>query len=98
MQTLSAIFKDRPMPVTKSAVWWTEFVLRHDNIVDYLRPPNVGQAWWVKRQIDVWIFAVVLVLTLITLLLYVNYLLLKKLLFLFLKNGTKNSRTKEKKN
>lgn len=98
MQKLSVIFKDRPMQVTKSAVWWTEFVLRHDNVVDYLRPPSVGQPWWVKRQIDVWIFAVVLVLTLITTFLALSYLLLKKVIFLFLKNNSKNFKNKEKEN
>lgn len=98
MQTLSSFLKDRPMPVTTNAVWWTEFVLRHDNIEDYLRPPSVGQAWWVKRQIDVWIFAAVLVLALTTILSYMTYLFVMQVIRSLFKNTSKTIITKEKTN
>lgn len=36
-----------------TAVWWTEYVLRHEDTA-HLRPAGNDQYWFVRRQIDVW--------------------------------------------
>lgn len=55
MTKLSQAFKDRPTPPLETAVWWTEYILRHDNSNEYLVPLSIRQSWWKRRQIDVWL-------------------------------------------
>lgn len=55
MKTLSNLFRDRPQKPLQTALWWTEYVLRHsDEELKALRPLSVGQSWIVRRQLDVW--------------------------------------------
>lgn len=58
MKKVSKLFKDRPMTPVDTALWWVEFVLRHDSeeITEYLQSRSVNQSWWVRRQLDVWLF------------------------------------------
>lgn len=77
MKRLSTFYKDRPMSSRQTAFWWTEFVLRHDNINEILRPPSVQQTWWVKRQIDVWLVAALLIVLVVTLPLFVLMKIIK---------------------
>lgn len=46
------------MPPVETALWWMEFVLRHDTeeINEYLQSRSVHQSWWMRRQLDVWLF------------------------------------------
>ncbi|XP_035708366.1 UDP-glucuronosyltransferase 1-10 isoform X2 [Folsomia candida] len=53
MARQSAIFRDRPSHPVDTAVWWTEYVLRHSD-TSHLRPLSVHQPWWMKRHVDVW--------------------------------------------
>ncbi|XP_021956809.1 UDP-glucuronosyltransferase 1-7C [Folsomia candida] len=53
MKRLSTIFRDRPARPVDTAVWWTEYALRHDNAT-HLRPQSVHLPWWKKRQLDIW--------------------------------------------
>lgn len=70
MTKLSKAFRDRPSAPTETAIWWIEYILRHDNSNEYLVPHSIHQSWWKRRQIDVW-------LTLGAALSMVSYLLLK---------------------
>lgn len=80
MQRLSILFKDRPMTARQTAFWWTEFVLRYENTNEFLQPPSVHQSWWVKRQIDVWLVAIALLLIITIVPLYTTYKILKYVL------------------
>lgn len=95
MRKLQTLFKDRPMLPTKSARWWAEFVLRHDNINDFLRPPSVHQSWWVKRQIDVWIVFTLLILAIVMTLLFIIFKIVKRLLWSSSSKKLKGGRKKE---
>ena len=75
MQQLSLKFNDRPMKPVDSAVWWTEYVLRHDDHSD-LKPLGMRHNWCVRRSLDVWTFVAVAVFILMSIIAY----LLKNLL------------------
>jgi UDP:flavonoid glycosyltransferase YjiC (YdhE family) len=49
---MSKRFKDRPMSAVDTAVWWTEYVLRHDTA--HLKSPAIQQYWWQRRLLDFW--------------------------------------------
>lgn len=78
MKKVSAMFTDRLQTPLETALWWTDFVIRHSKEdLAVLRPSNVGQFWWKRRQLDVWALIVVLILAFASLLIYVMYRLLK---------------------
>jgi glucuronosyltransferase len=81
---VSRILKDRPMSAIDTAVWWTEYVLRHDTT--HLKPLNLGQSWIERRLLDVFAF----LLLIICIFSYISV----KLFFLFFKCicNSKNSR------
>ncbi|CAL8137640.1 unnamed protein product [Orchesella dallaii] len=78
MTKLTEIFKDRQIPPLENAVWWTEYILRHENTNSFLRSPSVEQTWWVRRNVDVWVVAAVGVLTVIMTSLLTFYLVVRK--------------------
>jgi len=51
----SKVFKDRPQKPLDIAVWWVEYVLRHQD-TSFLRPLSMSQTWYEKRLLDVWAF------------------------------------------
>lgn len=53
MTKLSKIFRDRPTAPLETAMWWVEYVLRHDD-TSHLRPMGHDQYWFVRRQVDIW--------------------------------------------
>jgi len=55
MTQIKKLFHDRPMSPVDTAVWWSEYVMRNDDI-SHLRPAGHNQNWFVRRQIDVWGF------------------------------------------
>ncbi|CAL8071161.1 unnamed protein product [Orchesella dallaii] len=55
MKKLQTIFRDRPMTPVDTAVWWTEYVLRTED-TSHLRPTGNYQYWFQRRQLDVWLF------------------------------------------
>jgi hypothetical protein len=63
---VSRRFKDRPMSAVDTAVWWTEYVLRHDTA--HLKSPGIWQHWWQRRLLDFWaaVFIGILLTALIT--------------------------------
>ncbi|CAG7786639.1 unnamed protein product [Allacma fusca] len=49
---ISQLSKDRPMAPVETAVWWTEYVLKHDTA--HLKSPAIKQRWWQRRMLDFW--------------------------------------------
>jgi len=55
MMEISSLFKDRPGKPLETAVWWTEYVLRHKD-TSALKPLSLYQPWYERRLLDVWLF------------------------------------------
>ena len=55
MVKLSIKFRDRLMKPVDTAVWWTEYILNHEDHSD-LKPLGMDQTWFVRRCLDVWAF------------------------------------------
>jgi len=72
MKKLSAISKDEPQSSLNRAVWWTEYVIRH-NGAKHLRSAALDLAWYQYLLLDVAAFLFILIA--ITVL--VSYLILK---------------------
>jgi glucuronosyltransferase len=71
MKKLSAISKDEPQSSLNRAVWWTEYVIRH-NGAKHLRSAAPDLAWYQYLLLDV--VAFIFILVAITVL--VSYLIL----------------------
>lgn len=73
MLKASAMFRDRPQSSLETAVWWTEYVLRHEpsDLFEFLRPDNTQQSWFSKRQLDVWLFVLIIVFLAVSVPLYI---------------------------
>ena len=74
MKKISAISKDEPESSLHRAVWWTEYVIRH-NGAKHLRSAALELAWYQYLLLDVAAFLFLLVA--ITVL--VSYLILKNI-------------------
>ena len=56
---LSVASKERPLSAIDEAMWWVDFVLRHDKEqLKLLKPLSVGQPWYIVQSLDVWAFLV----------------------------------------
>ncbi|XP_037034451.1 UDP-glucosyltransferase 2-like isoform X2 [Bradysia coprophila] len=56
MKRVSRMFIDRPQKPLETALWWTDFVIRHSKEdLSVLRPLSVDQSKWKRRQLDVWL-------------------------------------------
>lgn len=80
MNQLTKVFNDRPTPPLENAIWWIEYVLRHENIKEFLVSPSTTQPWWKRRQIDIWITCTLLLSLISFILLYFVYSLIRKVL------------------
>ncbi|CAG7726044.1 unnamed protein product [Allacma fusca] len=71
MEEASRLFKDRPENPVDTAVWWTQYILRHGP-VNALRPLGLKQTWYQRRLLDVWftIFTALVFLPLLVLILF----------------------------
>lgn len=81
MNTLTKIFKDRPMPPLENAVWWIEYLLRHEDVNQFIVSPSIQQPWWKRRQIDVWLTASLLIFLVVSPPLFVIWTLISKICF-----------------
>ncbi|ODN03742.1 UDP-glucuronosyltransferase 1-8, partial [Orchesella cincta] len=95
MTKLTEVFKDRQVSPLDTAVWWTEYILRHENSNLFLRPPSVGQSWWVKRQIDVWISLFLVFQVVFCILAYAMFLAIRKVLRHILNNPDECNKQKK---
>jgi len=85
-EELSEAFRDRPMAPLETAVYWTEYVIRHKG-APHLRYAAVGMPWYQYYLIDVLIVILLSITTSFVLL----YCLIFKVLFRLL-----NKKSKEK--
>lgn len=53
-----------------TALWWTEYVLRHKNL-DHLRSPAYHLTWYQRRLLDVWAIFIVGALLILGIILYI---------------------------
>jgi len=72
MKKLSAISKDEPQSALNRAVWWTEYVIRH-NGAKHLRSAALDLAWYQYVLLDVGAFLFLLVAITV----FISYLILK---------------------
>ncbi|KAJ6643627.1 UDP-glucosyltransferase 2 [Pseudolycoriella hygida] len=87
MKKVTSLFTDRPQNPLDTALWWTDFVIRHNKEeLATLRPLTVGLSWWKRRQLDVWITVFGSLTALLSLIIYLLYKLLK---FTFSTSSTK---------
>jgi len=70
MMEASSLFKDRPMKPLETAVWWTEYVLRHKD-VSALKSLTSHQTWHERRLLDVWLFIFSVVMGTISFLIFI---------------------------
>lgn len=81
MQKFSALSKDTPDKSLERAVWWTEYVLRH-NGAHHLRSSALELTWYQYILLDV----IGLLSVLILLVSYLTYII-AKMVFCYLKNS-----------
>lgn len=84
------------MTPVDTCVWWIEFALRHDTeeLNEYMQSRSIHQSWWVRRQIDVWVFLAFVAALVVILPSYVLY----KLLRMIVGRGDHSQMKKLKKN
>ncbi|CAL8109967.1 unnamed protein product [Orchesella dallaii] len=98
MKKVSRIFTDRPQKPLDTALWWTNFVLTHSREdLEALRPLGVGQSWWVRRQLDVWMVVLGTLAISITVTLYILLKILKCLCCASATNKSTENRADKKK-
>lgn len=78
MKKLSSRFKDRPSNATETAVYWTEYVIRHKG-AKHLRTAAVGMPWWKYYLVDVIGFILLVVISVLYVIFFVLKLIFKKL-------------------
>jgi hypothetical protein len=54
------LLRDQPEPPLARAVWWIEYMARHQG-ADHLRPASRDLAWFQVYLLDVWAFIILLV-------------------------------------
>lgn len=64
MRELSSLFRDRPLDPLENALYWTEYVLRH-NDTTHLKPLGMNRNWYQRRLLDVYLFCVISLLVII---------------------------------
>jgi glucuronosyltransferase len=55
MRLTSMRFKDRPEKPVDTAVWWVNYLFRHEDL-SFLRPRGASLYWYQRRQLDAWAF------------------------------------------
>lgn len=101
MEKVSSLFKKRPQSALDTAPWWTEYVLEHDaaDLHNFLRPLSVNQSWWVRRQLDVWLFVMIFLLVAFIIPLYIVKCIFIAVVKKAYKNGSRDKQAiKIKKN
>lgn len=87
------MFIDRPQKPLETALWWTDFVLRHSKEeLSVLRPLSVGQSKWKRRQLDVWFTILAGLVVTLLLSVYLIRILLKCLFNRFNASSSKTSK------
>ncbi|RZF47912.1 hypothetical protein LSTR_LSTR008716 [Laodelphax striatellus] len=79
MLTLSKITNDKPMPAVETAVWWIEYVLRH-NGAPHLRPACMDLAWYQYYSIDIVASIAAIAVSFLSICFYCVKMVVKKLM------------------
>jgi len=85
---LSEAFRDRPMSPLETAVYWTEYVIRHKG-APHLRSAAVGMPWYQYYLIDV----LVIVFLSVTIIVVLLYLLIFKVLLRLMNRKSKKKQS-----
>ncbi|CAG7716696.1 unnamed protein product [Allacma fusca] len=80
---VSKRFRDRPLSPLDTAVWWTEYVLRHDTA--HLRSPGVYQHWWQRRLLDFYLAILCMAFVFVGLRIYIGKIVIRFLMKMFYK-------------
>ncbi|ODN02201.1 UDP-glucuronosyltransferase 2B13, partial [Orchesella cincta] len=78
MENLQKILVDQPVMPLPTAVWCTEYVLRHPD-TSHLRPSTFHQTWYQRRLLDVWAFVFTIIVGGVVLIVFVWTFVFKKL-------------------
>jgi glucuronosyltransferase len=79
MEIRSKMFKDRPQSPIELAVYWTEFVLRHDDFSSLKPVLRMSQSIMTRNLLDVYLMAALIFLILPLILLYILVKLVKNM-------------------
>jgi len=80
MEEISISFKDIQNSPLETAVWWTEKVIRSSDFdLSLLSSLGRNQTWYIRRQLDVWLFMLVLIATPIMALLFFIFKIVSKM-------------------
>jgi glucuronosyltransferase len=90
MEKTSALFKDRPRPPIEEALWWIDYVLRHDT--SSLRPLAIQQTWLQRRLLDVWLSILLVIAIVLALVFSIKSILRFCISFSFLGSAEKLSK------
>jgi glucuronosyltransferase len=85
---MSTLFLDLPMKPMDTAVFWIEYVLRHDDF-SHLKPLARNQTWYQRRMLDVWLVLFLTLLTGILLLIMILTVIFKCLQQHYFNTGSK---------
>lgn len=88
-KALSVRFKDRPLSALDTAMFWIEYVIRN-NGADYIKNPALELSWVASSMLDVYVFVLMIILTII-------YVVLKLILISisYLKKGEPEKKLKK---
>lgn len=76
---LSEAFRDRPMSPLDTAMYWTEYVIRHKG-APHLRSSAIGMPWYQYYLIDVLLVVLLSIVAIIVLLYYLIFKVLLRLI------------------
>ncbi|KAJ9581435.1 hypothetical protein L9F63_023367, partial [Diploptera punctata] len=88
MKKLSAIYKDHPISALDSAIFWTEYVIKHGGAA-HLRPASTDLYWYQFLLFDVILALVAGALIVV----FILYFLFKKVYSVFAKKSTGKKKT-----
>ncbi|CAH1403021.1 unnamed protein product [Nezara viridula] len=91
-QKKSKIFKDKPMSQLDKAVYWVEYVLRHNGAY-HLRPGSLDLAWYQNCLLDVIALLIAIIIGFVAFFIYSLKLICK-----LFKKGKKSNEKRDKKN
>lgn len=80
MEATSRMFKDRPQRPTELAVYWTEFILRHDDVSSLKPLLRMSQSIFTRNLLDVYLMCILIFIFLPLILLYTILKLVKNVI------------------
>lgn len=75
---MSQIFRDRPATAIDTAIYWTEYVMKHQG-AHHLRTAAVGMPWYQYFLIDVILFILLAIILIVFVIIYTVKIVLRKI-------------------